>query len=175
MPADQERFLAAWQVRIVAEGESLSEIGAVCQELFFIQQGVLRVVARAPRGPEITHSFRREGQCCTVLASFEQRVPTTLRIQAACPAQVLVIDKSGLDSLGQQLPYLPGLLAQLTRQELLDKLHLQRAYWGQDAAGRYQFFLQHQSEVARRVPQRMIASYLGITPQSLSRLRKAHC
>lgn len=173
--ADQAQLLAAWEKRTVAEGEWLSEAGAICQELLFIQQGVLRVAAREPQGKEITHSFRREGQFCTILASFEQQVPTTLRIQAACPAQVLAIDKSRLDGLRQQLPYLPGLLTQLSQRELLEKLHLQRAYRGQDAAARYRFFLQHQSEVAQRVPQHMIASYLGITPQSLSRLRQASC
>lgn len=174
-PADQELFLAGWQERTVAEGEVLSEAGAICQEVFFIQQGVLRLVARAPQGKEITHSFRQQGQLCTLLASFEQRVPATLRIQAACPARVLAIDRARLEDLSRQLPYLPGLLTQLIRQELLAKLHLQRAYLGQDAEARYQFFLQHQPEVARCVPQHMIASYLGITPQSLSRLRKASC
>ncbi len=169
------KLLAAWEVRTVAEGESLSAPGAVCREAFFIQQGVLRVVARLPRGREVTHSFRREGQFCTVLASFEQLAPTPLYIQAACPARVLALDKSRLDELVQQIPPLPGLVAQLIQQELLDKLHTQRAYAGLDAQARYQVLLHHQPEVAQRVPQHMLASYLGITPQSLSRLRKANC
>lgn len=172
-PAVQQQLLDAWQVRTVAEGELLSEAGAVCREAFFIQQSVLRVVARPPRGRKITHSFRREGQFCTVLASFEQQVPTPLGIQAACPARVLAIDKARLDGLTRQIPRLAGLFAQLIRQELLDKLHTQRTYAGHDAQARYQLLLQHQPEVAHRVPQHMLASYLGITPQSLSRLRKA--
>jgi CRP-like cAMP-binding protein len=174
-PADQQQLLVAWEERTVVEGEFLSEAGAICQQVFFIQQGVLRLVARRPRGQEVTHSFRREGQLCTVLTSFEQQVPTPLRIQAACPARVLAIDKSRLDQLLQQIPALPGLFAQLIRQELLDKLTTQRAYLGLDAQARYQVLLLHQPEVASRVPQHMLASYLGITPQSLSRLRRASC
>lgn len=174
-PAARQQLEAAWEVRPVAEGESLSEAGSICREAFFIEQGVLRVVAQPPGGREVTHSFRREGQFCTVLASFEQQVPTPLRIQAACPARVLAINKDRLDALTQQLPSLAGLFAQLIRQELLDKLHTQRAYAGLDAQARYQLLLRHQPEVAQRVPQHMLASYLGITPQSLSRLRKADC
>jgi CRP-like cAMP-binding protein len=174
-PAEQHQLLAAWEVRTVAEGEFLSEAGTSCQEVFFIQQGVLRLVAWGAQGREITHSFRREGQLCTVLASFEQQVPTPLRIQAACPARVLALNKSRLDRLLQQIPTLPGLFAQLIQQELLDKLTTQRAYLGLDAQARYELLLQHQPEVASRVPQHMLASYLGITPQSLSRLRRASC
>lgn len=170
--ADQALLLRAWQCRSVAEGEFLSEAGGVCQELFFIQQGVLRLVAQPGPGREVTHSFRHEGQLCTVLTSFEKQVPTPLRIQAACPAQLLVISKTRLEALSQQLPYLAGLLADYAGHTLREKLHAQRAYLGQDAAGRYDTFLRLQPEVARRVPQRMVAAYLGITPQSLSRLRR---
>jgi CRP-like cAMP-binding protein len=170
--ADHAQFCAAWEVRHVAEGERLTQAGAICKELFFIQQGVLRIVAQPRRGKEVTHTFRHEGQFCTLLTSFEQQVPTDLCMQAACPAQVLAISKAQLTALGQQLPYVPALFEQVLRQELREKLQLQRAYLGQDAATRYQTFLQRQPEVAQRVPQHMIASYLGITPQSLSRLRK---
>lgn len=171
--ADQAPLLAAWDCRTVAEGELLSQPSTVCEELFFIQQGVLRLVAPLPPGKAVTHSFRQAGQFCTLLTSFEQQVPTGLCIQAACPAQVLAIHRTHLAALGRRLPYLPGLLAQLSRQALLEKLDTQRAYAGRDAAGRYRAFLQRQPAIARCVPQHMIASYLGITPQSLSRLRKA--
>ena len=170
--ADHAALLAAWHRREVAESEYLTAPYAVCEELFFVEQGVLRLVDAA--GPaEVTHSFRSAGQLCTLLASFERQVPGTLRIQAACPARVLAISRAQLAALGRQLPWLPGLLQRLIGHELHAKLALQRAYLGQDAAGRYHTLLARQPEVARQVSQRMVASYLGITPQSLSRLRRA--
>ena len=161
---DQTHFLAAWETRTVAEGEFLSEAGAVCQELFFVQRGVLRIVGRSVRGKEITHSFRQEGQLCTLFTSFDQQVPTPYRIQAACPARVLVISKTRLAALYEQLPSLAAVFTRFTQQQLAEKLQLHRAYLGQDAAARYQTLLAHQPAVARRVPQHMLASYLGITP-----------
>lgn len=172
-PTDHVTLLAAWHRRTAAEGEWLTSPHAVCEELFFIEQGVLRLVDQSGPGQEVTHSFRCEGQLCTLLTSFEQQVPTHLRIQAACPVQVLVISHARLAALNQQLPYLPQILLRLIRHELTEKLAMQRAYLGQDATARYRTLLARQPEVAQRVPQRMIASYLGITPQSLSRLRRA--
>lgn len=84
----------------------------------------------------------------------------------------LVLSKARLAVLEQQVPYFATLLARLIQQGLLAKLHLRQAYLGQDAAARYQTLLRHQPEVAYRVPQHMLASYLQVTPQSLSRLRK---
>lgn len=166
------QFAAAWQSRTAAEGELLFRGGPVCAELFFVEQGVLRLVARPRGGREITHSFRHEGQLCTLFTSFAEQVPTPLSIQAACPARVLAIGRARLEEMYQQLPALRALFGQLTRQQLAEKLDLQRAYLGQDAAGRYATLLARQPEVAGRVPQHMVASYLGITPQSLSRLRR---
>lgn len=171
--ADQQHFAAAWQARSAVEGEVLSWAGPACLELFFIEQGVLRSVARPPQGKEVTHSFRREGQFCTVFTSFEAQIPTPLSIQAACPARVLAISRARLEALYQQLPPLRELFARLTQHQLAEKLDLHRAYLGQDAAARYETFLARQPEVAGRVPQQMVASYLGVTPQSLSRLRRS--
>ena len=173
LPADQATLLAAWHRRTVAEGEWLTAPRAVCEELFFVEQGVLRLVDPSGPGQEVTHSFRCEDQLCTLLTSFEQQVPSHLRIQAACSARVLALSHARLATLKQQLPYLAELLGRLVQHELLEKLNLQRAYLGQDATARYHTLLARQPEVARQVPQHMLASYLGITPQSLSRLRRA--
>jgi CRP-like cAMP-binding protein len=170
--ADHDLLVQAWQPRSVAVGESLLVAGAVCQEWYFVEQGVLRLVTEPLRGPALTHFFVPEHQFCTVLASFESQLPADKSIQAVTAARVLVLSKARLAVLEQQLPYFANLLARLIQQGLLAKLHLRQAYLGQDAAARYQTLLRHQPDVAYRVPQHMLASYLQITPQSLSRLRK---
>jgi CRP-like cAMP-binding protein len=168
--ADHARFLDAWQARFVAEGEVLCAPGTVCQQLFFIEQGVLCLRERPPRGKAVVHSFRSEGHFCTLLTSFEQQTPTPVGIYAACPTQVLVIDKAQWTTLEHALPSLAPIFTRLLRHTLFEKLSLQRSYLGQDAATRYETFLATQPTIARRVPQHLIAAYLGITPQSLSRL-----
>ncbi|QKG58002.1 Crp/Fnr family transcriptional regulator [Hymenobacter sp. BRD128] len=170
--ADRSLIDAAWTVRALAEGEPLVVAGQVCRELFFIEEGVVRIVVPQATGKQVTHFFLKEGQFCTILASFTTQQPATEGIQAACAGRVLAISRARLEELYQQLPYLQGLLMQLIQQGLLDKIAMRRAYLGQNSTTRYQQFLLRQPEVARRVSLTDVASYLGITLQSLSRLRK---
>jgi CRP-like cAMP-binding protein len=87
---------------------------------------------------------------------------------------VSAIHKARLLELYKRLPYLGGLIDRITQQRLLDKIRIRNAYLGQDASSRYRLFMTQEPEIALRVPLNDIASYLGITPQSLSRIRRNH-
>jgi CRP-like cAMP-binding protein len=126
----------------------------------------------APTGQSGRALLSERGHFCTLLTSFEQQTPTPVGIYAACPTQVLVIDKARWTTLEHALPSLAPIFTRLLRHTLLEKLSLQRSYLRQDAATRYETFLATQPTIAQRVPQHLIAAYLGITPQSLSRLRQ---
>jgi CRP-like cAMP-binding protein len=170
--AEQALILAAWQPRTVAEGETLLASGHICRERFFIEEGILRIMVQQASGKEVTHFFLKEGQFCTILRSFENQVPAAESIQSACAARVRSITRARLEALCQQLPYLRVYLSQITQQALLEKIQTRNAYLGLDSTTRYQQFLRQQPDIARRVPLADVASYLGITPQSLSRIRK---
>lgn len=170
--ADQALILAAWQPRAVSEGETLFAAGHICQERFFIEEGVLRIMLQQASGKEVTHFFLKEGQFCTILHSFENQVPAAESIQAACATRVQAITRARLEALCQELPYLRAYLSQITQQALLEKIQTRNAYLGLDSTTRYELFLRQQPDIALRVPLADVASYLGITPQSLSRIRK---
>lgn len=170
--ADQKQLLTAWEPRAVRADEVLIRAGQVAHEVFFVQQGIVRVVSPRPDGKEVTHVFLQAGRFCTLLHSFIHQVPALESLQAACTTQLLVISKKRLDELYWQLPYFAELMQRIIQQELLDKMRQRNSYLGLDAHTRYQQFLQQQPDVAKRVSLTVIASYLGITPQSLSRLRK---
>ncbi|MNY40990.1 hypothetical protein D3C86_1757710 [compost metagenome] len=63
-------------------------------------------------------------------------------------------------------------MLQIAQKSLMEKIYTRNAYLGVDATSRYLKFIEEQGDIALRVPQSIIASYLGITPQSLSRIRK---
>jgi CRP-like cAMP-binding protein len=171
-PEDKARIAAAWEIRSYKEGDYLFRAGHVCRERFFICNGVLRIVKTNEKGVENTHFFLRENQFCTILNSFNREEPADENIQAACDATVQAISKKALTALYAQIPYLQSLIDQITQQALLDKVEIRNTYLGYDSATRYKLFLIRQPDIALRVPMRDIASYLGITPQSLSRIRK---
>jgi CRP-like cAMP-binding protein len=172
--ADQVLIESELRHRLVAEDEYLAHAGHVCRELFFICQGVLRVVAQQEKGTEVTYFFVKENHLCTILDSFTKQVVAQESIKAACPTEVLVLSHDGLHRLYGQLPYLRDVIDRITQRTLLEKIQARNQYLGQDAASRYELFLQRQPDVARRVSLRDVASYLGITQQSLSRIRRHH-
>lgn len=154
------------------EGEYIFQAGKVCRKLFFVVSGVLRIVATNNKGLDITHYFIGDRQFCTILLSFNNETIADDDIQACRDTHVLSISKRDLLELYQKLPFMVTLMSHINEQRMLEKIRLKNAYSGEDATERYKVFLAEQSDIACRVPQNYIASYLNITPQSLSRIRK---
>jgi CRP-like cAMP-binding protein len=156
----------------MAEGEELFDGGKTCNLLFFICKGVLKIHSANERGMDVTHYFYKENQFCTILDSFAEGRFTEVKIQAACDAEVLQITKLRLYSLYDRLPFMKDIIDKAIQQGLLEKVRLRNSYLGQEAADQYKLFVTQQPDIALRVPVKDIASFLGITPQSLSRIRK---
>ena len=169
---DETLITSAIEYRTYKEGDYLFKADKVCREMFFVCKGILRIVVDNENGNEVTHFFIRENKLCSILNSFNNKVIANENIQAACDAEVIALTRANLDKLYTQLPYLKPLIDQITHQALLDKIAIRNAYLGQDSTTRYKTFMANQPEIARQVPLSDIASYLGITPQSLSRIRK---
>lgn len=170
--ADEQLIATAFKPRSLKEGDTLFAGDGICKELFFVTEGVLRILVNTEDGRQVTHFFLKENQFCTIMNSFNNQIPAEEVIQAACNATVLAISRDKLMELYQQIPYFKELIHQITQQGLLDKIKIRNAYLGKDATEQYQLFLAQQPNIANRVPVSDIASYLGITPQSLSRIRK---
>ena len=173
IPAAEEHLLVpALQPRFLPEDMVLVNQGQICQELLFIVSGVLRMVGQQEDGTQTTYSFCTENHLCPIIDSLTNRVPAAQGIEAACPTEVLVLPRTALLDLCVRLPYLQMIIDTATRRRLLAKEQLRNQYLGKSAAARYQLFLQCEPDVARRVSLRDVASYLGITQQSLSRIRR---
>jgi CRP-like cAMP-binding protein len=171
---EQELILDAFEERVLKEGDYLFRPGQVCRELFFIRKGVAKILVPNDKGIDVIYFFSKENQLCTLLNSFNNGVVAEECIRAATDMEVSAIHKARLLELYKRLPYLGGLIDRITQQRLLDKIRIRNAYMGQDASSRYRLFMTQEPEIALRVPLNDIASYLGITPQSLSRIRRNH-
>ncbi len=171
-PADAALLQSCLQCRTLAEGECLLQEGRVAKEMFFVYRGVLKIVKVNEKGKDVTHFFVKENHFCSILYSFLNQVPAGESIIAACPAEVMVITKHALDELYRQLPWFKELHGTIMQQSLMEKIQVRNELLGEDAAARYRKFLLRQPEIALRVPLGDIASYLGITRQSLSRIRR---
>lgn len=170
--AEQADILQAFNRKTFKEGEALFHSGNVCRQLFFICKGVIRIMVQGENGNDVTYFFVNENHFCTILNSFTNQILAHESIVAACELEVLIIDRAALLDLYKTYPPLKTLVDECIQQALLEKINTRNAYLGLDSTARYQVFLEKQSDIARRVQLSDIASYLGITPQSLSRIRR---
>ncbi|MDP9075954.1 MAG: Crp/Fnr family transcriptional regulator [Bacteroidota bacterium] len=172
-PEDEQIITSHFELKNFKEGDYLFKgDGRVSREMFFVCKGVIRIVSVNDKGIELTHFFYNENKFCSILQSFNNEVPTPAAIQASCDAEILVISKSRLMDLYQQLPYMKEIIDNLNQLHLIEKVNVRNTYLGEDAENQYKLFIMQHPDIAMRVPLKDIASYLGITPQSLSRIRK---
>jgi CRP-like cAMP-binding protein len=169
---DEGTITSHFEYKSFKEGDNLFENGKICREMFFVCSGVLRIVTINDKGIELTHFFLKENQFCTILQSFTDETPATAGIQACCNAEVLVITKTRLLGLCKQVPYMKEIIDQLNQLRLIEKINIRNTFLGEDAENKYRLFVVQNPDIALRVSLKDIASYLGITPQSLSRIRK---
>lgn len=160
------------EFRKVKEGEILLEEGAIATELFFICKGVLKLTNVSDKGNEVVHYFLDEGQFCSNLKSFNQNLVSNYRIQASYETEIVVFKRDKLFFLYRIISYFRELLAGICQRALFDNIQMRNSYLGDDATARYHKFIKQQPTIALRVTLSDTASYLGITQQSLSRIRK---
>jgi len=163
---------ASLTIRRVNENDELLQKGQTAREMFFVRNGVLRIVKHTDTGNDMTVFFLNENCFCTFIDSFANNTPIHESLQASCDTDLIILTKKNLYTLYEKLPYLRELLGHIVQQSLLNKITTRNMFMGQNASNRYRTFLQHQPDIALRVSLGDIASYLGITQQSLSRIRQ---
>jgi len=173
IPDDDGKIIAGhFTHKAFREGEFLIQPNKIAREMFFVTNGVIRIGSINDKGIELTHYFYNEKRFVSIIQSFNDEIPTAAFIQAVCNAEVLSIAKSKLLDLYKELPYMKDLIEQQNQLHMIEKVNTRNSYLGEEAETRYKLFVTQYPDIAPRVPLKDIASYLGITQQSLSRIRK---
>ncbi|RIW13419.1 Crp/Fnr family transcriptional regulator [Algoriphagus lacus] len=154
------------------EGEYFLEAGRVSKEIGFILTGVFRVCYYNNKGEEITRYFLDEGNFMVDLMSYTSGISSTEYVQSVTTSKILTLNKSSMDTLSKTIITWDKIISKITVIALSEKLKKVSLMMPQDAAERYDFFLANFPHLANRVPLQYIASYIGITKSSLSRLRR---
>ena len=171
--AEMTGLLDACIVRQYKRRELLSQAGRVCGEIFFIHRGITRNVITDSQGVEHTTHFALENQFIADYASFLQQAPATYSLQALENTEVVVMPRAviewGYTHLAQG-DRLGRLIAEYYFIYLDDRI---KGLYQKAPAERYNHITELFPDIHNRVPQHMIASYLGITSVHLSRLKKS--
>lgn len=170
---DLELLHTRFERQSFREGEVLFAPGGICRHLYYIQEGIVRIMSVSDKGDDITHYFLKEGYFCAILGSFLYQSKAEEGIQAATDITVFTIGKDDFDQLCTESPAFRAAFDQHTQTGMLQKIAFKNMLHGYDATTRYRIFLEKLPDIAARVQLGYIASYLGITQQSLSRIRKS--
>lgn len=170
--ADFNLICEQLQSRKMKAGDVLLAEGRIAKDLFFVVNGILKIVSSSEKGNEVIQFFVKENRFCTILYSFNDEVVSREGITAATDGKLLYFSKPKLERLYEQLPYFRDLIESITHKALVDKIQFRNSLMGEEASVRYRKFLSLQSDIMQRVPLSDVASYLGITQQSLSRIRR---
>ena len=168
--ADWATISACFQLKIVEKDAILLEEGKICRHLYFLESGLLRYFINK-NGNEIIKFFTEAPYCFTSQVSFNAEKPATENIQALEKSvlwQATLKDVNDLLELKSWNTFVRKLIqeVQFYTEEILEELQTETA------EQRYEKMLLNEPEFVQRVPLKHLASYLGIAPQSLSRIRK---
>lgn len=169
---EMNEFLSSCFPRTFRRKEILSQPLKVPNEIFFINSGIVRVVITDNKGAEHTIHFALEGQFIADYSCFMQQQPSFYSLEALEDTEVVVLPRSAIE-WGYQ---------NLTEGDKLGRLIAEFYFIYQDnriknqyirtPKERYDSITEVFPDIHNRAPQHMIASYLGITPVHLSRLKK---
>jgi len=171
-PSQVELIEAATTTRSCAAGAYFSRAGQVAREVGFVNTGIFRVLYYDHEGKEITRYFLEEGKFMVDMNSFGPGIPSTEYIQAVTEAEITVLSKEAMEELSRTILVWDSLIAKITAKAMAEKVVRVSYMMPQDATQRYQSFLKLYPQLANQIPLHYIASYIGVTKSSLSRLRK---
>jgi len=158
--------------RKVAKNELLLEEGARCKSIIFLNKGMFRHFVIDAEGKEITNNFALEGGLYFYsISSFLSQKPTVIQARAVCDLELFELRKDKLQEFLKETVILED-YKQLLSRYVLKKEDKEISFFRDDSMTKYRKFMIDFPKVHLMVPQYCIASYLNVSPETLSRLRK---
>jgi len=144
----------------------------ICKHYTFVISGCLKMYAVDKNGTEHNIQFASENEWIADIGSFHSMKGSLLYIEAVEPSVILQIEKSDLIYLYHNHPKIDRIFRVIIENKFLELQDRVLQNISSTADERYQSFLEHYPTLANRLPNTQIASYLGITPEFLSKIRR---
>lgn len=171
-PHQLEDLMAIGQLKNLSSGEYFIREGETPQKLAFVLSGLFRYVYINDKGLEFTKSLIQERDFISSYSAMITQNGSHFFIEALEDAVVFVIPYHKWQTLLAQDPFWTGFLLKFIEKGFITKEKRERDLLLLPAETRYQNFLKEYPGMEGRIKQTIIASYLGIQPESLSRIRK---
>lgn len=150
----------------------LLNAGDVCQYMIFVERGLLRSFSDDKDGGEHTMQFATEGWWISDMASFFSRENSRYNIEALEECELLLMSKQVMDELIDEVPPIQRYFLNLMQNHIIALQRRINVVQSMSAEETYLKLMEVNPDLINRASQQHIASYLGITPETLSRVRR---
>ena len=158
-------------VKKIRKHRYLLQEGDVCTQHAFVSKGCLRSYSIDGDGKEHVVKFAVEHWWIADRDSLLSGEPAKLNIDAVEDSEAVLLSKQNFDLICQKIPAFNDMVNNLLQSAYNASQNRVLANISLSACEKYEYFLQHYPDLVLRIPQSMIASYLGISPETLSRAR----
>lgn len=169
--AERRALVERSRVRRLKKRGFILQEGEVCRYYTYVVEGCLRMYEIDAKGVEHNLQFAQENAWIVDIGSFHAEQPSSLFIEALEPSTVVCIDHVDLLHLYTKHPKFDRNFRVIIEDQYVELQQRMLRRNASSAEQRYAHFVQHHPGLAKRVPKVHIASYLGVTPEFLSRLR----
>lgn len=170
--AAQEALINISNKLTIKKNKDLQSIGHTCRTIYFIKNGLARVYYFKD-GTDITEYFAFENNLIARVESLFTGRPSRKAIQILEDAEIISLNATLLFQLYNEFPEIERLARKITEAALVENVNRLESLQFHSADERYKALIEEAPDVLKRVPLKYIASYLGITQVSLSRIRAA--
>lgn len=169
--AEEKKLLTEFCSELsIQKNEELQPIGHACKTIYFVVSGMLRICYWKD-GNDITESFESENSIVARAESLFAGIPSKKAIYAVEDSDLIGINAMKLYDSFEQYPKIESLFRKIFEHQYVRTIHRLESLQFNSPEERYKLLLAEQPDIVKRVPLKYIASYLGITQVSLSRIR----
>jgi CRP-like cAMP-binding protein len=175
VPISNEEFEKAmpyFEKKTLKKGEYFINQGKVCSQIAFINKGSLKTFYLNHKSEEVTSCFCGEHCFVTSYKSFIKQIPSELAVQAMDDVELLVISREGLYKLYDKSPIWQTIGRILAENEYLVMEKYAAVLNNESAKEKYLRLMEEQPNILQKASIEDIASYLGVTRRTLSRIRR---
>lgn len=155
----------------VKRNEILVDYSQVCQNFYFINKGILRIYTINSEGLETSRFFAFENMFCTALPSFIDQKPAGEYLQSIEKSELMVCNRTDFYKLINKFPEFDRLYREILELGFITSQKRIYGFQGFTALEKVEWIIKNQPEILQRISNKIAASYLGISPSTLSRTK----
>ncbi|BAV05529.1 cAMP-binding domain of CRP or a regulatory subunit of cAMP-dependent protein kinases [Filimonas lacunae] len=169
---DKEAVPSFFTVKKFRRKQFLLQEGEVCKQLSFIVKGLIKTYNVDEKGEDHINMFGWEGWWISDFYSFLRGTPALLNIEAIEPTEILAITLDNYEAMLAKVPIMERYFRILYQNSILTKERRLMSTITHTAEEKYLQLQQQHPEMLQRIPQNLIASYLGLAPETISRIKR---